>query len=225
MGLFKFLRLRAELSVAKLRLEDAVLAKVEAERDARETRDTAFDLDRRLSEANRRAEDWKTIAQQHAAEKRLLIAMLEDREHAQADAATLRQVHVVLERHNATAQASNEWAIAHINLLTHERNALLAERGSPLPNAEFQQRSDEHLPPPGPVGLEGMVGGVPIPDGKTAGDVIASLRMRRDREREQKPVDPADLLKQAADIFEEPAGDPGASDNEPPLTDPFAEIP
>jgi hypothetical protein len=206
-----------------LQYQDALMAKVEAEREAGETQRTALDLDRRLTEADRRAEDWKTIAQQHAAEKRLLIAMLEDRANALGDAATLRQVNVVLERHNATSKASNEWAIAHINLLTHERNALLAQRGSQLPNAEFQQ-SDVDEPPPGPIALEGMVGGVPIPDGKTAGDVIASLRARRDREREQKPVDPADLLKQAADIFEEPAGDPGASD-EPPLTDPFADIP
>jgi len=157
-------------------------------------------------------------------EKALLIRLLEDAHERLRAAHGVAAQLITLERHNATYQATTEWAVAHINGLTLERGSLVDFLKSgvvdrhPTPLLDWQGAA----PPPGPIVTNGVVGGVPIPDGQSAGDVVARLRARRDEQRAAQPVDPADLLKAAADLFNEP---PEGTRQDAPTTDPFTEIP
>lgn len=157
----------------------------------------------------------------------LLHAMIRDGlERERTDAGLLERL-ITVERHNATYQATTQWAVAHINAIAIERGSLIDRlddrRGlHPVPAFHLEPPAVTMAPPPGPIGVGGIVGGVPIPEGMTAGDAINALREKREREARQTPAGAGDLLAQAASLFEEPTG--GESQDPQPI-DPFADIP
>lgn len=159
-------------------------------------------------------------------EKALLGEMLGDaKERAQRDAGLVERL-VTVERHNATYQATTQWAIAHINAIAIERGSLIDRLDHrqglhPVPQFQLETPDVTMAPPPGPIGATPNIMGNPIPEGQTAGDVINRLRAKRDAEQAQRPVDPADLLKQAGDLFEEGPADDAP---QPPTTDPFSDL-
>lgn len=177
-----------------------------------------------LAEAEDRVQRLERYLEAAQTEKALLLRMLEDaHERLRVAAGTAAQI-VATERHNATYQATTEWAVAQINAITIERGSLIDFLKSgvvdrhPTPLLEWQAAA----PPPGPIVTNGVVGGVPIPNGQSAGDVVARLRARRDEQRAARPVDPAELLKAAADIFSDT---PEGTSQDVPTTDPFSEVP
>lgn len=170
------------------------------------------------------------------AEKAMLLKLLEDARLRELRHVELTERIIVVERHNATANASNEWAIAHINMLTSERAALLAQRGSQVPvpqlrydpgdpntpqsytrGAPAQPFDTIDPPPPGPIASAPSIAGVPIPDGQTAGDVLARLRQSRDEHQEAPNLSPEELLRAGADLFDDLAFTPpnGATPSSP----------
>lgn len=218
--------------------------------DARRERQEAWAEAARTREASRQVtadydrlviveRDCRLALQQVTYEKNLMAELLEAAHQRDGLSKALIERVVVAERHEATAQASMEWAVAHINTLTTERAQLLARYGAVVtppvmgwqggdteqelrqrgaPAQPFDSRetrvADYHFPtppPPGPVAPGPAIHGVPIPDGKTAGDVLANLREARDNAAQQKPLTPEEMLKAAEGLFEDMPE--GASDD------------
>lgn len=157
----------------------------------------------------------------------LLHGLLEDARGREVADAGLTARLVTVERHNATYQATTEWAVAHINAIAIERGSLIDRlddrRGiHPVPTLRFQAPEVTMDPPAGPIGVAASIMGRPIPEGQTAGDVINALRLKRDREAAQTPTDPADLVKAAADLFDELPE--GTTERSAPATDPFSDL-
>lgn len=177
-----------------------------------------------------------------AAQNKLLAMMLEDARKRELRHAELTERVITVERHNATATASNEWAVAHINMLTAERAALLSrasdaridmpvpeiryERGDVAQNQRYTRGAPAQpfdtvdTPPPGPIATAPSIAGVPIPDGQTAGDVLQKLRDRREGENTAANLSPEELLRAGADIFSDLPFEPGPGS---PTTSPFTE--
>lgn len=188
----------------------------------------ANELVEQKTRLEREVQKLTDLTQKYFIEKQLLVEMLGDcRERMQRDAGLVERI-IAVERHNATAATANQWAVAHINMLTTERASLLAQRGLQVPvptlayepgdiiqsrGAPAQPFDTVDPPPPGPIQGGPSIMGVPIPDGQTAGDVLAKLRASRDAASEAVPAAPEDLLRAASDIFSDlefpdPSGTP-----------------
>lgn len=239
MGLKAWFWLRA----TNARLHDEVAALQERNKvlEASEER-----LDRELKlahevikDTDRTARRYQGLTEQLTVEKGLLIRMLNEHIEAEHDVDILRDRLVRLERHNAVYETSVEWAVSHINTIAAERAHLIARMTTPTtgieafqpPLMQFQPAQNEPVPPapvmappPGPIRPAGIVGGVPIPDGKTAGDVINALREKRARDVAQDNEQSAEeTLRRAAELFED---DPALEgDQASAHADPFADIP
>lgn len=202
-------------------------------------RETIREQDAVIARLNREVANVTALSQTYFIEKKLLVSMLEDARKRELRHGELTERVITVERHNATASASNEWAIAHINMLTAERATLLAERGAQVPVPELQyNRGDAEqsmryqrgapaqpfdtldTPPPGPIATAPSIAGVPIPDGQTAGDVLQKLRDRREGENTAANLSPEELLRAGADIFSDLPFEPSAGS---PTTSPFTE--
>ena len=231
MGLFReWLRASAAEADLERRLEATTMELNEARRERQEAwneqarlRERANELVEQKARLTTEVANLNHLSQKYFIEKQLLVEMLNDaRERAQRDAGLLERL-VTVERHNATYQATTQWAVAHINAIAIERGSLIDRLARdttrhPVPEFAFEGEA----PPPGPIGMVPNIMGRPIPEGETAGDVINRLRAKRDAEAAQREVNPADLLKQAGDLFEDtPTGD---DVQEPPTTDPFSDL-
>jgi hypothetical protein len=202
-------------------------------------RATIREQDAVIARLNREVTNLTSLSQTYFAEKRLLATLLEDARKRELRHGELTERVITVERHNATAAAANEWAVAHINMLTAERASLLASRGTQVPVPELQyERGDAEqntryqrgapaqpfdtleTPPPGPIATAPSIAGVPIPDGQTAGDVLQKLRDRREGENTAANLSPEELLRAGADIFSDLPFEPGPGS---PTTSPFTE--
>ena len=164
-----------------------------------------------------------TLEAQHT----MLMDLLNDGRKREVDAAGLTARLVVVERHNATYQATTQWAVAHINSIAIERGSLIDRlddrRGiHPVPQFQLESPDVAMAPPPGPIGNAPSIMGRPLAEGQSAGDVINALRAKREREGTQQPISADEMVKAAADLFEEvPEGAPAS---ETPATDPFSDL-
>ena len=202
------------------------------------------DLSVCVSEQNRLRTENTVLREQVAASQRFLEAgerdqarleakielledLLTDARKREVEHAGLVARLVAIERTNATYQATTQWAVAHINSIAIERGSLIDRlddrRGiHPVPQFQLETPDVTMDPPAGPIGVAPNIMGQPIPEGETAGDVINRLRAKRDREASQQPTSPADLVKAAADLFEEVPE--GAASPDAPATDPFSDL-
>ena len=198
-------------------------------------------LKREVAAQNNMLENYARQEARLESKIELLEDLLTDARKRELRHAELTERVITVERHNATAHASNEWAIAHINMLTAERAALMSDRpeGRQMPVPELRyERGDADAahrsytrgapaqpfdsidpPPPGPIATAPSIAGVPIPDGQTAGDVLQKLRDRREGENTQANLSPEELLRAGADIFSDLPFAPGESAPTSPFTE------
>jgi len=220
--------LQDRLAEVQREVVDARLERNDAWNEQQRLRTDKTVLTEQMAAMGRFADEQRALISSLESKNEQLYDMLGDaRDRAEAQAGLLERL-VTVERHNATYQATTQWAVAHINAIAIERGSLIDRLDNrqgthPVPAFQLEAPDVTMAPPPGPIGIDGIVGGRPIPEGKTAGDVINALRQKREREAAQRPAGAGELLREAAELFEETPTGGDSQESQP--ADPFADIP
>ena len=188
--------LASEKDVVNEQRRELSLCLVEQQR----LRERASAAETKLADVQRSHGEAVKEAMRHQGHIDLLHELIDDaRKREVADAGLVARL-VTVERHNATYQATTQWAVAHINSIAIERGSLIDRlddrRGiHPVPQFQLESPDVAMAPPPGPIGNAPSIMGRPLAEGQSAGDVINALRAKREREGTQQPISADEMVK------------------------------